>query len=199
MDDRSRWLLTVRPFYEEPHRAYHTFAHLRRMLVLLRRAARARGYPEIPAPLFFAALFHDAVYDPTRTDNEERSAALCRHRLADARIPARVIDRAETLILATKTHVPFDRRFDMLALLDADLRVLGAEDDAYRRYAAQIRQEYAHVPIDAYRRGRIAVLNRFLARSSLFHSERPAVRRWEEQARRNLQAEIERLSLPTEP
>ena len=53
-------------------------------------------------------------------------------------------------------------------LLDADLAILGADPAAYRAYATGVRVEYAHVPDDAWRTGRAAVLDHFLARDRLF-------------------------------
>ena len=64
---------------------------------------------------------------------------------------------------------------------------------AYARYAAQIRQEYAHVADDDYRRGRTAVLKRFLERPHLYFSL-PMRARCEAAARANVTAEIAKLA-----
>lgn len=160
--------------YSEPHRRYHTVRHLRAVLGALHRWLG----PELPESLYLAVLWHDAVYDPRAADNEERSAAL----VHDA--------RAQALILSTKRHEPVDEQPDALALLDADLWILGAPVRTYDRYAALIREEYAHVPDDAYRAGRAAVLERFLARPRLYFRDAP---QREAQARGNLARELSRL------
>jgi len=62
--------------YAEPHRYWHTEQHVLSMLDYMSTHldwpvnARDRDH------LVLAACYHDVVYDPERTDNEERSAAL---------------------------------------------------------------------------------------------------------------------------
>ena len=163
--------------YSEPHRRYHTVRHLGAVLGALHRWLG----PELPESLLSAALWHDAVYDPRAHDNEEQSAALV---TGD--------ERAVSLILATKKHEPLGSGEDMRWLLDADLWILGAAPRTYRRYAKLIREEYAHVPDDAYRTGRAAVLERFLQRPRLYFGSFP---KREAQARANLQAELSRLRI----
>ena len=53
-------------------------------------------------------------------------------------------------------------------LCDADLAVLGGDATEYAQYAADIREEYAHVDDDAFRAGRIAVLQRLLEKQPLY-------------------------------
>lgn len=165
----------VKARYTEPHRRYHTVRHLRAVLGALHRWLG----PELPDSLLTAALWHDAVYDPRAHDNEEQSAALVS---GDP--------RAALLILATKKHEPLDEGEDMGWLLDADLWILGAAPRTYRRYAALIRQEYAHVPDTDYCTGRASVLERFLQRPRLYFG--PFTER-EARARENLEAELSRL------
>ncbi|WP_394794762.1 phosphohydrolase [Armatimonas sp.] len=164
--------------YTEPHRRYHTVRHLRAVLAALHRWLGG----ELPASLYTAALWHDAIYDPKADDNEEQSAALV--------VDTRGAQRAALLILATKKHQPLDEGDDMRLLLDADLWILGAPRRTYSRYAQLIREEYIHVPDDAYRVGRAAVLERFLQRPRLYFGEFPER---EARAHENLQAELSRL------
>ena len=108
-----------------------------------------------------AALFHDAVYDPTRADNEAVSADLARstprRSSAGRRTGAATVRR---LVLATARHTP--RRTDEAVLVDADLAILGAEPKDYAAYVQGVRAEYAHVTDEQWRAGRAAVLRRFL-------------------------------------
>ena len=150
--------------YGEAHRTYHTLAHVDRVLETLAEL-------EVSEPaVLLAAVLHDVVYDPTRTDNEELSARYAARALA-ALDPA-VATRAGDLIRATAAH---DQRptadRGRAALLDADLAVLGAPPEEYGRYAAAIRQEHAHVVDAAYRSGRAAVLQGFLDRPRLYATE----------------------------
>ncbi|EAN88867.1 hd phosphohydrolase family protein [Trypanosoma cruzi] len=68
--------------YTEPQRHYHTMTHLEEMLGCLARfQSEAPVAHRLPAEgarrlvVELAIFFHDAVYDPRRSDNEERSAA----------------------------------------------------------------------------------------------------------------------------
>ena len=57
--------------YREPHRAYHNCQHLQECLQV-RRLINAACHA--PAEVDLALWFHDAIYDPLRSDNELRSA-----------------------------------------------------------------------------------------------------------------------------
>jgi predicted metal-dependent HD superfamily phosphohydrolase len=108
-------------------------------------------------------------------------------------VPAAVLETVVRLILATRhtsSEPPPNR--DTGVILDADLAILGATEERYRQYAADIRREYAWVPEPEYRAGRIAVLERFLARPRLFWHELTH-QEGESRARMNLQTELDTL------
>jgi predicted metal-dependent HD superfamily phosphohydrolase len=169
--------------WAEPQRHYHTTDHLRFMLSVIDRAPQTAADREI---VRLAAWFHDAVYDPRAADNEERSAALAS---ATPGVPAEVA----RLVLLTATHVvtPGDANGELLA--DADLAVLGSPPDRYLDYAHAIRREYAHVPDDAFRAGRSAVLRKLLDLPSLYHLPEHRAR-WDAEARRNMTGELAALA-----
>ena len=176
--------------YEEPHRHYHTLEHVGEVLRVAGRLAATS-----PGAVALAAWFHDAVYDPTRRDNEERSAELAARELTALNVDAATVDAVATLVRAT-AHLgdgaaPEDA--DARALLDADLAILGAAPVRYERYARDIRREYAHVSDGDYARGRVAVLERFLARPWLYFDAR-MVLEGDGPARANLAAERDRLA-----
>ena len=206
-DLAARWTATLRPFapdasatdaafadlvaaYAEPHRAYHTLAHIAAVLATLDTLRdEAADWPALQ----LAAWFHDGVYDPRRADNEAQSAAVATRTLAGLGLPAALIGRVAALILQTQTHDPAPGDPDAPLLLDADLAILGAAPAEYARFAAAIRQEYAWVPDADYRAGRAAVLRRFLQRPRLYHTARLFDAR-EAAARRNLTGEIATLT-----
>jgi len=76
--------------------------------------------------------------------------------------------------------------------LDLDLAVLGTSPSEYDEYAVQIRQEYIHYCWEEYAAGRRAVLNGFLAREWLYFTDHFR-QRYEMQARKNLQRELDNL------
>jgi predicted metal-dependent HD superfamily phosphohydrolase len=177
--------------YSEPHRHYHTLEHLAEMFRVLGRLSASCADPRA---VQLAVWFHDAVYDPRASDNEERSAELVAEWLGSLGLPAEVLARVAVLVRATAhlTDPAGSPDQDTQVLLDADLAILGASEERYRRYAADIRKEYAFVPEAEYRVARAVVLEWFLARPNLYHHALMAAE-GEEAARRNLQSEVEAL------
>lgn len=175
--------------YAEPHRAYHTLAHAWQVVQHVERlAAAARDLPSLQA----AAWLHDVVYDPRQPDNETRSADFAAGLLSPLGLAPALVARVQELIRLTAHHAP-PSDDDAQLLLDADLAILGAPQAEYARYAAAIRREFAWVEEAAYRAGRAAILRQFLQRPVIYHT--PAMRRErEQQARDNLQREIDRLA-----
>lgn len=145
------------------------------------------GRPEVE----LAAFFHDAVYDPRRTDNEEASARLAAEQLERLGFEDGTVARVWDLILATRDHAPTQDE-GLRWLLDADLGVLGAPPGAYDRYTRAVRREYAHVPPTAWRAGRGRVLSGLLERPALFQTHE-LHRQLEERARANLRRELNAL------
>jgi predicted metal-dependent HD superfamily phosphohydrolase len=172
--------------YGEPHRRYHTREHLTAVLDLVDELAADAADP---GAVRLAAWFHDAVYDPERADNEERSARLAARMLADTDLPAETVGEVVRLVELTVTHAPEPGDRNGQVLCDADLAVLGADPDRYAAYAAAVREEYAFVPEDLFRAGRAEVLNSLLALPRLFHTD-TARERYEQQARRNIETEL---------
>ena len=175
--------------YAEPHRHYHDLAHLDDVLRHVGELAPSAARPDV---VRLAAWFHDAVYDPTASDNEERSARLAELALARLRVADGVGREVARLVRVTADHSPLPGDADGEVLCDADLAVLATGPEAYRRYAEAVRAEFAHLGDDAFRRGRAAVLRSLLARVQLFST--PAGRSaWEDAARANMTAELRRL------
>lgn len=176
--------------YAEPHRHYHTGAHVRALLHHLSSHLALAHAPELVAA---AILFHDAIYDTRRQDNEALSADLARKSLTALRWPKEQVEKVAALVLATAHHQPSQRDADSLLFLDLDLSILGASVEVYDAYRTAIRQEFGWVEAGAYRAGRSRVLRAFLEREHIFST--PELRRaWEDAARRNLSRELREMS-----
>jgi predicted metal-dependent HD superfamily phosphohydrolase len=186
-------LADLRNRYAEPHRHYHTWVHIE---ALLGWFGQRRDHLHDPLSVELAILFHDAVYDPTRSDNEAGSARLLR----DADLPDlddTVRARALRMIEATARHempegLDAPDRNDMAEFLDMDLSILGARTDVFDAYEQAIRREYAFVPEALYREARRGILQRFLERDRLYFSDWGR-ERFEAVARANLAASIAAL------
>ena len=85
------------PHTPRPDRHYHNLAHIRDCLVEL---AHVDGLSDAEREILTEAIWwHDVVYDPTRSDNEELSA-----QLAEAHVRADIAREVGRLIRLTKTH-----------------------------------------------------------------------------------------------
>ena len=175
----------------EPHRRYHTATHV---MWVLRHADELLAEPthaDVDGDTVrLAALYHDAVYDPRRTDNEAVSAALAADVAAALGWDAARCDAVHRLVMATAGHSPATP--DEAVLVDADLAVLGSEPKDYSAYVTGVRGEYSHVPDEAWRTGRAEVLRRFLDVPRLYTTDWMFQRR-ERRAKANLAAELASL------
>lgn len=140
-----------------------------------------------------AAWFHDAVYRPDRSENEERSAVLAEKALTEAGLTPHEVTEVARLVRLTTSHDPAPGDLNGETLCDADLAILATAPDTYQGYAAAVREEYAFVPDDAFREGRAAVLRHLLGLPRLFRTPYGAAA-WEERARENLERELAELT-----
>lgn len=185
----SEWFDRLASLYNETHRAYHTLTHIDNMLSLVDAVGRQSVAIEL------ATWFHDAIYDPTRSDNEERSADLFVEFAQRVGLSDALTTRVRRFILATAKHrLEGDLADDIDAqlFLDLDLSILAASDDAYDVYARGIRIEYAHVPEAAYLSGRPQVL-RSLTSKDVFVSEIFHTDKYEHAAKANVAREVASL------
>ena len=174
--------------WSEGHRHYHTLQHLRECMS---QFDAVRWLAERSAEIELALWFHDAFYDPTRNDNEERSADWARASVLHAGLPPDVATRVHALVMATR-HEAVPEEADAKLLVDVDLAILGADPQRFDEYERQVRAEHAHVPAEQFRQGRRRILSGFLARQRIygtgyFHDT------LEERARENLRRAIGRL------
>ncbi len=175
--------------YSEPYRVYHNAGHLDECLALL-PAVRSEALH--PAEVELALWFHDAIYDPRAPDNEHRSAQWARAACLDAGLAEEVAGRVGTLVLATRHEAaPDSDSADARVMADIDLAILGADPARFQEYERRIRQEYAWVPAQFFRRERRRILEGFLARPRIFHTRHFSTR--EAAARENLRRAIRRL------
>ncbi|WBL76993.1 phosphohydrolase [Bradyrhizobium xenonodulans] len=171
--------------YAVPSRHYHNLSHIEDCLAALTRVGGLSAAER--ETLSEAIWWHDVVYDPTRPDNEEKSAEL-----AEQHVRAELRQEVGRLIRLTKTHdVAAGDRLGAI-LISIDLSILGTEPVRYDAYAAAIRREFIHVGEDDYRIGRARVLRHFAAREVIFPDPDFAAS-FDRQARANLARELASL------
>lgn len=145
--------------WSERQRVWHGTGHL---LELLARFEKETDV-EAREVLLLAAVYHDVLYDPTRADNEEASAALLLAHAADAGHP--VVRRAAEIIVASKWSEPPG---DALTwkFWEADCRPLAADFPLAERlaYERAVFREYQFAPWPVYREKRAEFLRTWAAR-----------------------------------
>ncbi len=176
--------------WQEPHRRYHNEHHL---VAVLEHLDSLEGEADDVDAVRLAAWFHDAVYEPGATDNEEASAALATAVLTEGGVDIARAHEVARLIRLTAHHQAEEGDRNGRTLCDADLAVLGSDATDYARYAAGIREEYAHIDDDTFRAGRIGVLDRLLEKRPLYATNRYRDDR-EDAARRNMEMELALLT-----
>lgn len=167
-------------------RYYHTLSHLDHMIIQLQGVQSSIAHWDA---VVLAVAYHDIIYNPLRSNNEERSAAVAVERLTAAGVDSETVTRTHRHILASKAHIVSDDQ-DTNYFVDADLSVLGANRNVYAAYAANVRKEYRYYPDLLYKPGRRKVLRHFLDMPRIFKTEL-FYSTFESQARQNLQWELE--------
>ena len=175
--------------YGESHRHYHTLDHID---TCLGEFLLARGLAEDPRAVQIAIWFHDVVYDTHQRDNEKRSAnyayEFClRVGLEQYASPVYDLVRA-TDHSAERIYVSQDAAL----LIDVDLSIFGKKPPVFDHYEHQIRREYDWVPKEDFRRSRARIIEPFVARPSIYHTDFFRDR-YEKQAQENLTRSLEQL------
>lgn len=167
-------LAKLEGFYATPPRAYHNFSHVGEVLRHYAAVADGPGWTR-PVEPYLAVLYHDAIYDAGRSDNEARSAQLAVEQIA-AWLPDAGVDsgRVARLIELTARHghldiADVDR--DAALFLDCDMAILAAPPAAFDAYDRGIATEYRHVPRWLFKLNRRRFLKSLLARERIFLSD----------------------------
>ena len=176
--------------YTKPKRAYHSWTHIDGMLRLYFAHEAAIEDKET---VLLAILYHDAVYDVSRTDNELESANFFVENV-HPNVATERVEKVKNYIYATKKHDYAGDDMDLNYFLDFDLAILGTTPANYRKYTEKIRVEYDIYPDALYYAGRKAIMESFLARKSIYKT-RMFKDLYEEKARMNIQRELEELEV----
>lgn len=135
--------------WREEQRYWHGPAHLRQLLTAIAPLPSGRDRDI----LLLTAIYHDAIYDPRASDNEEASARLLLDHAADP--TSSVILEAVSLIRASRWNEPprtdLTRRF-----FDLDTAQLAPDCPLSERmtYEREIFREFQFTPWDTYHQKR---------------------------------------------
>lgn len=187
IDDPTKLWEAIATLHTSPERKYHNIEHIHDCLEKL------DAWPDKPTDdacdsIELAIWFHDIIYESNRCDNEDSSAALLTHFMRGHSLETEAI----ALIMATEHKEASGMRSEEI-ICDIDLSILGATKSEYQRYADAIRHEYNWVEPEVYREKRSDVLQNFLNLENIYHTEH-ARTHWQNQAKINLQNEIDQLN-----
>ena len=182
--------------WSTPDRRFHNLRHLIDMLARVDELAEESHNPDIMrvACWYHGCVFSSDVEEVIRGnggEDETASAAFAEADLRHLGVPMETIKRVCCLIVNLKRHMLDEHDIDAQALIDADLGTLAVDPQTYTDYVRLLREEYSHIPVEEYLRGRLTIVSRLLDREHPFHS--PLGERWEHPARENLPAEQRRL------
>lgn len=183
--------------WSTPDRRFHNLRHLIDMLARVDELAEESHNPNI---MRVSCWYHGCVFSADAEEvsrrnggeDETASAAFAEADLRHLGVPVETVKRVCCLIVNLKRHMLDEQDIDAQALIDADLGTLSVDPQTYADYVRLLREEYSHIPLEDYLRGRLTIVSRLLDRDHLFHS--PLGQRWEHAARENLSAEKRRLS-----
>nr|WP_086940537.1 hypothetical protein [Thaumasiovibrio occultus] len=192
LDDNADTFDQLLTAYSDPERHYHNVRHIHAMLDWLDKRRDDAQQPDV---IELAIWFHDAIYKPFSSTNEQDSADWAAQFLTSAdpsEAGSAISEKVSALILATASHALSDDP-DTQLLLDLDLAILGCNETAFAEFERGVRHEYRHVPQFLYRKKRAQVLNQFLAMPQIYQTAY-FVEHFETQARENLRHAIAELS-----
>ena len=173
--------------YSHPTRKYHNFEHIENCLIELDSAPKpAYTFAEV------AIWFHDIVYNPLASDNEEQSAKMAVAFLESAKMPQPFCQMVKWAICET-THKVYNPNLlpsrDICVVLDVDLASLGFSWEKFKGNGESIREEYKFVPDEVFWPKRKEILTNFLNRPRIYYTEHFRDK-YEKQARNNLERAI---------
>ena len=182
--------LQIEMAYTETGRFYHDLSHLEQLF----RELQPLSFDDWPT-LLFSLVYHDVVYDVEQhivmNDNEERSAAFAEKHLNSIQYPPDKIQKCKEQILATKKH-SLSHDHDTNLFTDADLSILGQDQELYNLYRGNIRQEFGVYPDSIFIAGRRKVLQYFLQMEPLFKTTHFR-QLYEKRAKENMSNELVQL------
>lgn len=167
--------------YQKPKRAYHNITHIAYMLDGL---TKIEQLAENINELKIAIWFHDVIYEPTKTNNEEESAKLAYKLLIEKGASEDCARKVQNLVMATKYTI-IAKTNDEKLISDLDLAVLGLSKEIFIKYSDLLHQEYGFEGEEIYWKNRKIILERYVVDKNLFYHSY-FKKRYEKQAIENL-------------
>lgn len=187
--------------YSASTRFYHNLEHIVHGIDEILKWAYITGASESKVKLLVAAFFfHDAVYGAHSDITDEEASArlwLAMTELHSAFTADEVLEVAALIRATDHFQGPAIEHPLKDVLIGADLAILGQDyETVYANYKAAIPKEYAHVPPDEYRLGRLTAMTKLVnaASAGMLIKDSYFSQRYNQRAIENMNREIAELA-----
>jgi predicted metal-dependent HD superfamily phosphohydrolase len=174
----DKYISLVKKFYDEDHRKFHNWGHIEYGLNLFNLLKTGSSEQKI------AWLFHDIIYDPTKKDNESKSAIFAIDMITKNGDEKNVnLDLVSIIINDTAKHIPTHK--ESALVLDIDMSSLAIAD--YKEFVVsriEAAKEYAFYGKEAVVAGTKAFIADTLSHDRIFTTNE--FKPMEDIARKNL-------------
>jgi pantetheine-phosphate adenylyltransferase len=149
---------SIQELWTSEGRVYHNLEHLQDLIDQINEWCTKYEADELMKDkLLLLAIFHDAIYDPTKSNNEEQSAEYFKHRVSLS-FGADLVEEIYEAILDTQTHQePSSKISDVFLEMDMNV-IYNSSFDELLAYEKKIFQEYQFVNWANYREKRLEFL-----------------------------------------
>lgn len=177
---------SIKSSYEEKHRYYHNMDHVETCLETFKDFENLCSNADA---VIFALIYHDLVYTPGSTINEQASADRAGFDISYLGLSTTFRDRVKQLILQT-THSTSGTTIDDKIIMDVDMSILAKEKNEYLDYESDILKEYSPIfSEEEFISGRLSFLTDLLMKSTIYQTQY-GFDRYEAKARANIQKTI---------
>ena len=149
---------TLLEMWNESHRHYHNQNHLLNLIEQINEYSKTHKCSEsFYDKLILCAIFHDCVYDPKQTNNEELSAEFFINCCESGNTDILEIKQA---ILDTKSHNGLTELSKVFNIFD--MHIINENYDKLLEWENEIYEEYKFAGSDKYKEGRKKFLESML-------------------------------------
>ncbi len=148
---------TVLSMWNESHRSYHSLNHLNDLISQINENKSKFSEKEYEK-LMLSAIFHDIVYDPSSSTNEENSAEFLMECVVDK--SNEDILEVRQMILDTKTHNSTTNLSE--SFNNYDMNIVERDFDQLLDWEKGISEEFSVYPKEQYKEGRLKFLESLL-------------------------------------
>jgi predicted metal-dependent HD superfamily phosphohydrolase len=148
---------TILAMWNESHRSYHNLNHLNDLISQINENKSKFSEKEYEK-LMLSAIFHDIVYDPSSSTNEEDSASFLMECVVD-KYNEDILE-VKQMILDTKTHNSTTNLSESFNYYD--MNIVERDFDQLLEWEKGISEEFSVYPKEQYKEGRLKFLESLL-------------------------------------